>query len=88
MTHLDVLQNKIEQLLQKYDQLLEENTGLKKVIAAQTQNIEQLNGTLAELELRLLNQNEITENNKTKDIKEQLDKIIMEVDKITDSINE
>lgn len=88
MTHLDVLQNKIEQLLQKYDQLLEENSSLKQIIAAQTQNIEKLNGKLAELELRLLNQNELTNNNSTTDIKEQLDKIILEVDKIMESINE
>jgi len=88
MTQLDVLQNKIEQLLQKYDLLLEENKCLKEIIASQTQKIKQLNESLAELELTLNPKNVLAENYNSREIKNQLDKIIIEVDKIMDSINE
>lgn len=88
MTKLDVLQNKIEQLLQKYDLLLEENKSLKEIIASQTQKIKQLNESLAELELTLNPKNVLAENYNSREIKNQLDKIIIEVDKIMDSINE
>ncbi len=88
MTQLDVLQNKIEQLLQKYDLLLEENKSLKEIIASQTQKIKQLNESLAELELTLNPKNVLAENYNSREIKNQLDKIIIEVDKIMDSINE
>lgn len=88
MTQLDVLQNKIEQLLQKYDLLLEENKSLKEIIASQTQKIKQLNESLAELELTLNPKNVLSENYNSREIKNQLDKIIIEVNKIMDSINE
>jgi len=84
MQELELLHTRVELLLQQYTRLQQENMRLKDTIAAQLNNMEQLNQQLHILESAL---QETQAPKDTSSLQVQIDEAIAEVDKILNLIN-
>ncbi len=90
MQELRLLDEKLEQLLKKYTALQAENSRLQQTVSAQLQSIEELNNRLAVLETGLLatQAKEHAPAGDVTDIRNQLDTVIEEIDKILLTLND
>ena len=91
MLELQLLSDKLDVLIKKYEQVQAENASLKQTVATQLKSIEKLNGKLADLEDRLLavQVGQVITNDKDKAVvRKQLDNVIGEIDKILTTLND
>jgi hypothetical protein len=91
MQELELLNDKLDNLLKKYSGLQAENTRLKQTITQQTRSIEALNEKLSTLEqdIMLSNINKVGLSDEEKEgMKKQLDNVIGEIDKILSTLND
>ncbi len=92
MDPLQILNDKIDQLLKRYTAVQAENTRLKETIAGQIQSMDGLNAKLASLEEQLsaaqLKQpgNAVMDNDEKNALRKQVDKVITEIDKMLTTI--
>ena len=91
MQELQRLNTRLDLLLKKYAVLQAENSTLKNTIAKQTETIAGLNGSLSELEQNIvavqISKTMLTDEEK-ENMKEQLDNVIGEIDKILVTLND
>lgn len=91
MHKLQLLNSKLDKLLNRYDDLQAENSRLKQTVAEQTQIIAHLNEKLAQLEQQIIGsqsgKNWGNEDEKEK-MRSQLDNVIDEIDKILSTLND
>ena len=91
MQALDLLNKKLDTLLRKFAALESENKRLKETIAAQIKTEEKLNKKLASLEQGMVSVHlgSAVENDDQKEhMREQLDNVIAEIDKILNTLND
>lgn len=91
MEALDKLSKKLDTLLKKHAATEAENKRLKETIAAQIKTTEQLNKKLASLEKGMVSVHigKTVEDDDQKDnMREQLDTVIGEIDKILNTLND
>ena len=91
MLELQLLSDKLDVLIKKYEQVQAENASLKQTVATELKSIEKLNGKLADLEDRLLavQVGQVITNDKDKAVvRKQLDNVIGEIDKILTTLND
>ena len=91
MQALDLLNKKLDMLLKKYAALEAENTRLKETVGSQEKSLEKLNKKIASLEHGMvsvhLGKTAGTEDEK-ENMREQLDTVIGEIDKILNTLND
>ncbi len=91
MEGLDQLGKKLDMLLKKHTALEAENKRLKQIMAAQNKSVESLTKKVASLEQGMVSVRigSATENEEEKDnMRHQLDSVIMEIDKILNTLND
>jgi len=91
MQELELLNNKLDTLLQKYTALQAENKRLKGSLAQQTRSMEELNGKLAGLEQNMAATHigkDMLKGEDKEAVKKQLDTVIGEIDKILATLND
>ena len=91
MEALDQLGKKLDMLLKKHTALEAENKRLKQIMAAQNKSVESLTKKVASLEQGMVSVRigSATENEEEKDnMRHQLDSVIMEIDKILNTLND
>jgi uncharacterized coiled-coil protein SlyX len=91
MQELQLLSDKLDQLIRKYEAVQAENTSLKQTVSNQLKTIETLNGKLANLEdsLQAVQLGKTLSTDKDKEsVRKQLDGIIGEIDKILTTLND
>jgi predicted nucleic acid-binding Zn-ribbon protein len=92
MDPLQILNDKIDQLLKRYTAVQAENTRLKETIAGQIQSMDGLNTKLASLEEQLSaaqakqTGNAVMDNEERNALRKQLDHVITEIDKMLTTI--
>lgn len=91
MQELQLLSDKLDRLIKKYESVQAENASLKQTVSNQLKSIETLNSKLADLEDRLLavqvGKAFATDKDKSS-VRKQLDGIINEIDKILITLND
>ena len=91
MEALDQLGRKLDTLLKKYASLETENKRLRETVASQEKTVAKLSAKLASLEQGMvsvhLGKTANSENDK-EHMREQLDSVIMEIDKILNTLND
>jgi len=91
MQELELLNNKLDTLLQKYTALQAENKRLQGALAQQTRSMEDLNGKLASLEQNMAASaigKDLLKDDEKQAVKKQLDTVIAEIDKILATLND
>lgn len=91
MQELELLNNKLDTLLQKYTALQVENKRLQGALALQTKSMEDLNGKLAKLEQNIAASaigKDLLKDDEKQAVKKQLDTVIGEIDKILATLND
>jgi hypothetical protein len=91
MQELQVLNDKLDVLLKKYNTLLAENERLKTTVSQQHQSIQSLNTNLASLEQSMTASqlgNNLTDDKEKAAMRKQLDNVIAEIDKILTTLND
>ncbi|OJW84568.1 MAG: hypothetical protein BGO69_07545 [Bacteroidetes bacterium 46-16] len=91
MQELELLNKKLNTLLQKYTALQAENKHLKTTLAQQTKSMEALNGRLAGLEQNMVATRigkDVLKDDEKDAMKKQLDTVIGEIDKILATLND
>jgi soluble cytochrome b562 len=91
MQALDTLNKKLDTLLRKYSALVSENKRLKETIAKQIKTEEKLNKKLASLEQSMVSVHlgkAVTNDDEQERMREQLDNVIAEIDKILNTLND
>ena len=91
MQELELLNTKLDLLVQKYTALQAENKRLKGNLAQQTKTMEALNGKLASLEQNMAATHigkDILKDEEKETVKKQLDTVIGEIDKILATLND
>jgi predicted nuclease with TOPRIM domain len=91
MQELELLNNKLDTLLQKYTALQVENKRLQGALALQTKSMEDLNGKLAKLEQNIAASaigKDLLKDDEKQAVKKQLDTVIAEIDKILATLND
>ncbi|RYD56010.1 MAG: hypothetical protein EOP56_13825 [Sphingobacteriales bacterium] len=91
MQEIQLLSEKLDVLLSKYESVKAENKRLKATVAEQSQSLEALNGQLASLEQQMMsfqtNKSQSGEEEKEA-MRKQLDTVISEIDKILHTLND
>jgi len=91
MQELQLLNDKLNLLLERYTMLQAENKRLKQIVEEQTKSIAGLNVKRFELEQNIVtvttDKNDLSDNNKT-NMRKQLDTVIGEIDKILATLND
>ncbi len=91
MVEIELLQQRLQLLLKKYQALKYENLRLKKAIAAQTEDLSSLNKQFEVLEqhmvLEQMGRKMLNEDEK-KAMKKQITTVITEIDKLLLSLND
>jgi chromosome segregation ATPase len=91
MQELQLLNTRLDMLLKKYAALQVENKSLKNTISKQTEAIHGLNGKLSDLEQNIvavqITKTVLSEDEK-QDMRNQLDNVIGEIDKILTTLND
>ena len=91
MQALDTLNKKLDILLKRFTSLEAENKRLKETIAAQIKTEAQLNKKLASLEHGMVSvhlDKAVTTDDEKENMREQLDNVIAEIDKILNTLND
>lgn len=91
MEALDKLSKKLDTLLKKHAATEAENKRLKETIAAQIKTAEQLNKKLASLEKGMVSVHigkTVEDDEQKENMREQLDTVIGEIDKILNTLND
>jgi uncharacterized coiled-coil DUF342 family protein len=91
MQELDLLNTKLDTLLQKYTALQAENKRLKSNLAQQTKSMEELNAKLTGLEQNMTATRigkDVLKGEEKDTMKKQLDTVIGEIDKILATLND
>ena len=91
MQALDTLNKKLDSLLKKHTALLSENKRLKDTIAKQIKAEEKLSKKLASLEHGMVSVhlgNAVDNDEEKENMREQLDNVIAEIDKILNTLND
>jgi hypothetical protein len=91
MEALDKLSKKLDTLLKKHAATEAENKRLKETIAAQIKTTEQLNKKLASLEKGMVSVHigkTVEDDEQKENMREQLDTVIGEIDKILNTLND
>lgn len=91
MEALDKLSKKLDTLLKKHAATEAENKRLKETIAAQIKTTEQLNKKLASLEKSMVSVHigkTVEDDEQKENMREQLDTVIGEIDKILNTLND
>jgi hypothetical protein len=91
MHEIQLLNDKLDLLLKRYGALHAENKRLKDTVASQTKSIESLNLKLHEVEQNMvavqIGKSVLTEDEKVK-MRQQIDTVIGEIDKILTNLND
>ncbi len=91
MQALDELNSKLNTLIKKYTALEAENKRLKDTIAKQVKVEEQLNKKLASLEQDMVSvrlDGSVTNTEDKENMRQQLDNVITEIDRILNTLND
>jgi vacuolar-type H+-ATPase subunit D/Vma8 len=91
MQALDTLNKKLDTLLRKFTALESENKRLKETVAKQIKTEEKLTKKLASLEQGMVSVhlgNAVTSDDEKEHMREQLDNVIAEIDKILNTLND
>ncbi|MFI5196036.1 MAG: hypothetical protein ACHQD8_03015 [Chitinophagales bacterium] len=91
MQALDTLNNKLDTLLRKFAALESENKRLKETIAKQIKEEEKLNKKLASLEQGMVSVHlgkAVIDDEEQENMRQQLDNVIAEIDKILTTLND
>ncbi|HQE12790.1 MAG TPA: hypothetical protein PLQ78_08585, partial [Flavipsychrobacter sp.] len=84
-------ENKVQELLKKYQELKIENQQLKKSLAAQTKDLSLLNNQFSDLEQKLLLQHigtQVMTSEEKQQMKQQITQVIGEIDKLLHSLHD
>jgi len=91
MDPLQILNDRIDVLLRRYQALQAENRRLREAVDGQTMTIAQLNAALASLEEKMLGMQigtGLPDEKEKQDLRRRMDKLIAEIDKMLISLND